>query len=79
MEDDIVKLSLYTYTELIKIGENYNKLLAIILDNTKLSYDKKRLILIDDDLILRFVKYYDYSDYKTRIFNLKSEENEGDE
>ena len=43
MEDEIVKLGLYTYTELIKIEENYKKLLTIILDNTKLSYDNKKM------------------------------------
>ena len=79
MEDEIVKLGLYTYTELIKIEENYKKLLTIILDNTKLSYDNKRLLLIDDELILNFVKYYDYGDYTTRIRDLKTKANEGDE
>lgn len=64
--------------DLRKTREYLDKLISIILDNTKLDYSETDLSLVNDNSILAFVRFIDPDTYLDRLEELlraKPEEN----
>lgn len=63
--------------DLRKTREYLDKLISIILDNTKLDYSETDLSLVNDNSILAFVRFIDPETYHDRLedlLRLKAEE-----
>lgn len=78
MNDKTVEINLEEYIELRQESEILQNILKAIMDNSRLNYDKNRLVLDDDTNLMTYISIQEETIYNDTLAELKEKSGAND-